>query len=92
MFIETVTGTNGILPSPRLSSGSEAARCPWYLLVCDEVMAGFGRTGKMFAFEHAGIVPDIVTMAKGLIPYALGCMAVSDISLLTLKRTSSGAD
>jgi taurine--2-oxoglutarate transaminase len=36
------------------------------LLVCDEVMAGFGRTGKMFAFEHGDIVPDIVTMAKGL--------------------------
>ena len=43
-------------------------------------MAGFGRTGKMFAFEHGGIVPDILTMAKGLTSaYApLGCMAVSD--------------
>jgi taurine--2-oxoglutarate transaminase len=50
------------------------------LLVCDEVMSGFGRTGKMFAFEHGGIVPDIVTMAKGLTSAytPLGCMAVSD--------------
>ena len=49
-------------------------------MVCDEVMAGWGRTGKYFAFEHGEIVPDIVTMAKGLtssyIP--LGAMGVSD--------------
>ena len=35
------------------------------LLVCDEVMCGWGRTGKLFGFEHGDIVPDIVTMAKG---------------------------
>jgi len=50
------------------------------LLVCDEVMCGWGRTGKLFAFEHYDVVPDILTMAKGLtssyIP--LGCMALSD--------------
>lgn len=82
MFIETVTGTNGILPPPKgyLKGLRELLDRHGILLVCDEVMAGFGRTGKMFAFEHAGIVPDILTMAKGLtssyIP--LGCMAVSD--------------
>jgi taurine--2-oxoglutarate transaminase len=49
-------------------------------MVCDEVMSGWGRTGKLFAFEHYDVVPDIVTMAKGLtssyIP--LGAMGVSD--------------
>jgi len=82
MFIETVTGTNGILPPPDGYLKALRALLDKYgiLLVCDEVMCGFGRTGKMFAFEHAGIVPDILTMAKGLTSsYApLGCMAVSD--------------
>lgn len=82
MFIETVTGTNGVLAPPDGYLVGLRALLDKYgiLLVCDEVMAGFGRTGKMFAFEHAGIVPDIVTLAKGLtssyIP--LGAMCVSD--------------
>jgi len=82
MFIETVTGTNGILPPPAGYLQGLRALLDKYgiLLVCDEVMAGWGRTGKLFAFEHGGIVPDIVTMAKGLtssyIP--LGCMGVRD--------------
>ncbi|MEZ6185093.1 MAG: aminotransferase class III-fold pyridoxal phosphate-dependent enzyme [Planctomycetota bacterium] len=82
MFIETVTGTNGILPPPPGYLQGLRALLDKYgiLLVCDEVMCGWGRTGKLFAFEHGGIVPDIVTMAKGLtssyIP--LGAMAVSD--------------
>ena len=82
MFIETVTGTNGILPPPAgyLKGLRELLTKHNILLVCDEVMCGFGRTGKNFAFEHADIVPDIVTMAKGLtssyIP--LGAMGVSD--------------
>ncbi len=82
MFIETVTGTNGILPPPEgyLQGLKALLDRHGILLVCDEVMCGFGRTGKMFAFEHGGISPDIVTFAKGLTSsYApLGCMAVSD--------------
>ena len=68
MIIETVTGTNGILPPPRGYLQGLRALLDKYgiLLICDEVMAGFGRTGKMFAFEHGDILPDIVTMAKGL--------------------------
>ncbi|MFU8806229.1 MAG: aminotransferase class III-fold pyridoxal phosphate-dependent enzyme, partial [Bradymonadaceae bacterium] len=68
MFVETVTGTNGIQPPPRGYMQGLKALLDEHgiLLVCDEVMCGFGRTGKMFAFEHYGIVPDILTMAKGL--------------------------
>ena len=82
MFIETVTGTNGILPPPRGYLKGLRALLDKYgiLLVCDEVMCGWGRTGKLFGFEHGDIVPDIVTMAKGLtssyIP--LGAMGVRD--------------
>lgn len=82
MFIETVTGTNGILPPPEgyLQGLKALLDQHGILLVCDEVMAGWGRTGKRYAFEHGGIVPDIVTMAKGLTSsyVPLGAMAVSD--------------
>ena len=82
MIIEPVTGTNGILAPPEgYLAGLEALlEKNDILLIADEVMAGFGRTGKMFSFEHGGIVPDMVTMAKGLTSsYApLGCVALSD--------------
>lgn len=82
MFIETVIGTNGILPPPKGYLKGLRALLDKYgiLLVCDEVMAGWGRTGKLFAFEHGDIVPDIVTMAKGLTSsyFPLGAMGVSD--------------
>ena len=82
MWIETVTGTNGILPPPKgyLKGLRQLLDKYGILLVCDEVMSGFGRTGKLFAFEHGDIVPDIVCMAKGLTSsYApLGAMGVSD--------------
>lgn len=82
MFIETVTGTNGILAPPRGYLKGLRALLDKYgiLLVCDEVMAGFGRTGKLFAFQHGDIVPDVLTMAKGLTSsyVPLGAVAVSD--------------
>ncbi len=82
MFIETVTGTNGILPPPQgyLKALHALLKRHGILLVCDEVMCGWGRTGKLFAFEHGDIVPDICTMAKGLTSsyLPLGVMAVSD--------------
>jgi taurine--2-oxoglutarate transaminase len=68
MFIETVTGTNGILPPPKgyLQGLRKLLDKHGILLVCDEVMSGFGRTGKWMAFEHGDILPDLVCMAKGL--------------------------
>ncbi len=82
MFIETVTGTNGILVPPPgyLPKLRELLTKYGILLVCDEVMAGLGRTGKLFAFEHGPVQPDIVTLAKGLTSsyVPLGAMGVSD--------------
>ncbi len=68
MFLETVTGTNGILIPPRgyLKGLRQLLDKYGILMVCDEVMAGMGRTGKLYAFEHGDIVPDMVTLAKGL--------------------------
>jgi taurine--2-oxoglutarate transaminase len=82
MLIETVVGTNGILiPSADYIRGLRAL-CNRYgiLLICDEVMSGFGRTGKWFAVDHWSVVPDIMTMAKGLTSayVPLGATMVSD--------------
>jgi taurine--2-oxoglutarate transaminase len=67
-IMETVTGTNGVLPPPPGYLEGLRALCDKHgiLLICDEVMCGFGRTGKWFAVEHYNVVPDMLTMAKGL--------------------------
>jgi taurine--2-oxoglutarate transaminase len=68
VLLETVTGTNGILvpPDGYLQGVRELCTRHGILLVCDEVMAGFGRTGEWFAVDHWRVVPDLLTMAKGL--------------------------
>src|SRR5882672_12856091 len=82
MIIETMTGTNEVLPPPRdyLKGLKALLSKHGILLICDEVMAGMGRTGKMLAFEHGDIVPDLVTLAKGLTSsyFPLGALGVSD--------------
>ncbi len=67
-ILEPVTGTNGILIPPDGYLEGVRELCDRYgiLMIADEVMAGFGRTGKWFSVEHWGVVPDIMTMAKGL--------------------------
>jgi len=68
VLVETVTGTNGIIIPPEGYLQGLRGLCDRYglLLICDEVMSGFGRTGKWFAVEHWNVVPDLMTMAKGL--------------------------
>ena len=67
-ILESVTGTNGILVPPDGYMQGVRALCDKYgiLMIADEVMSGFGRTGKWFAIDHWGVVPDLITMAKGL--------------------------
>jgi taurine--2-oxoglutarate transaminase len=68
IIIESVVGTNGILIPPDGYMQGMREICDRYgiLLIADEVMGGFGRTGKWFAIDHWGVVPDMITMAKGL--------------------------
>ncbi len=85
VILETVTGTNGIIvpPDGYLQSIREVCDRHGILLITDEVMAGFGRTGAWFAVDHWDVVPDIITLAKGInsgyVP--LGAMVVrSDLA------------
>ncbi len=67
IFLETVVGSNGIQIPPKGYMKGVRALCDKYdiLMVCDEVMAGFYRTGAGFAFMNYDIVPDLITFAKG---------------------------
>jgi taurine--2-oxoglutarate transaminase len=65
---EPIVGANGIIVPPDGYWQKIREICDRYgvLLVCDEVMTGFGRTGKWFAIEHWDTIPDVITMAKGI--------------------------
>jgi taurine--2-oxoglutarate transaminase len=67
-ILEPITGTNGILipPDGYLQGVRELCDRFGILMICDEVMTGFGRTGRWFAVDHWGVVPDLITLAKGL--------------------------
>ncbi len=68
IIFEPVTGANGlIVPPPEYFPRLQEVCRKWdVLMIADEVMTGFGRTGRWFAMDHWGVVPDIMTMAKGL--------------------------
>jgi 4-aminobutyrate aminotransferase len=68
IVIEPIQGEGGFNPAPAAFLRELRALCDEHgiLLVCDEVQTGIGRTGKMWAFEHAGIVPDVMCVAKAL--------------------------
>ena len=82
VILETVVGTNGIIvpPDGYLQSIREVCDRHGIILITDEVMAGFGRTGKWFGVDNWGVVPDILTVAKGInsgyVP--LGAMVVRE--------------
>jgi taurine--2-oxoglutarate transaminase len=68
IILEPVTGTNGILIPPDGYMQGVRALCDKHgiVMIADEVMAGFGRTGEWFAINHWKVVPDLMTMAKGI--------------------------
>ncbi|MFN2440547.1 MAG: aminotransferase class III-fold pyridoxal phosphate-dependent enzyme, partial [Chitinophagaceae bacterium] len=82
ILLEGQSGSSGcfLYPDGYLKAVREICDKYGILLIMDEVMSGFGRTGKWFGFEHHGIVPDMIAMAKGLtcgyLPF--GCLMVSD--------------
>jgi taurine---2-oxoglutarate transaminase len=91
ILMESVTGTNGIIIPPEGYMQGVRALCDKYgiLMIADEVMAGFGRTGRWFAIQHWGVVPDLMTMAKGLTSaYApLGAVAMKSDVAVTFDET-----
>jgi 4-aminobutyrate aminotransferase/(S)-3-amino-2-methylpropionate transaminase len=68
IIIEPELGEGGFVPAPPefLKRLRELATKHGIVMICDEVQSGFGRTGKMFGFQHAGIEPDLVMLAKSL--------------------------
>jgi taurine---2-oxoglutarate transaminase len=82
ILLEGESGTSGCLqyPAGYLKAVREICNKHGILIIMDEVMSGFGRTGKWFGFENHGIIPDMICMAKGLtcgyLPF--GCLMVSD--------------
>jgi taurine--2-oxoglutarate transaminase len=82
VLVESVVGTNGLIIPPEgyMQGLRELCTRHGILLICDEIMSGFGRTGEWFAVDHWGVVPDIMTVAKGLTSayVPLGAVIVSD--------------
>lgn len=77
LVLEPVQGEGGIVPLPAEFVSAAREWCDRYdaLLIADEIQCGMGRTGKFFAFEHYGIKPDVITLAKSLAAgYPLGAM------------------
>jgi taurine--2-oxoglutarate transaminase len=87
ILLESVTGTNGIIIPPEGYMQGVRALCNKYdiVMITDEVMSGFGRTGKWFAIQHWDVAPDIMTMAKGL------TSAYAPLGAVAMKPEIAGA-
>jgi len=95
LLLEPVTGTNGVIIPPQgyLQGVREICNRYGIVMICDEVMSGFGRTGAWFAVDHWGVTPDILTMAKGITSaYApLGAVAMKpEIAAAFNEKTYEG--
>ncbi|MDR2678493.1 MAG: aspartate aminotransferase family protein [Zoogloeaceae bacterium] len=68
VMLEALQGEGGVTPLSNATLQGLRALCDTqeWLLICDEVQCGMGRTGKWFAFQHADVLPDVITLAKGL--------------------------
>jgi acetylornithine/N-succinyldiaminopimelate aminotransferase len=68
VFLEPALGEGGVVPAPAgyLAAARAACDASGAMLVLDEIQSGIGRTGSWFAFQSAGVVPDVITLAKGL--------------------------
>ena len=101
-MIEPIQGEGGVrvVPPPFLRGLRAICDARGLLLIFDEVQTGVGRTGKLFAYEHAGVAPDIMTIAKGLGGgFPMGaCLATADaakgltagVARHDLRRQSAG--
>ena len=82
VIIEPIQGEGGSIAPPEgyIQRIREICTRHEVLLICDEIQAGFCRTGKMFSFEHSGIIPDIVTMSKALggVGFPISCIAFKE--------------
>ncbi|MFB0561349.1 MAG: aspartate aminotransferase family protein [Candidatus Lokiarchaeia archaeon] len=78
VIAEPIIGWGGVVIPPKEYFPMIREICDKYdvLLILDEVLTGFGRTGKMFACEHWNIIPDIMTLAKGISSFYVPCSAV----------------
>jgi taurine---2-oxoglutarate transaminase len=68
IVLETIPGSAGIMVPPPGYLAGVRDLCDRYgiVFIADEVMAGFGRTGKWFGLDHFGVTPDLITFAKGV--------------------------
>jgi acetylornithine/N-succinyldiaminopimelate aminotransferase len=93
LILESVQGEGGIIPSDSKFMKLARDLCDDFgaLLIMDEVQTGFGRTGKMFGFEHFGVVPDIVTLAKAMGGgFPIGAVVTSEEISKTFSPGSHG--
>ncbi len=90
VLVESVVGSNGLIVPPEgyMQRLREICTRNNILLIADEVMSGFGRTGKWFAVDNWNVVPDMITMAKGLTSgyVPLGAVAISKRIMETLDK------